>query len=178
MSRLNGLELQLVAACAAVLLIGALFGKADGWAAWARASAGWTPSWIPPWLTRDGIPFTEAFLVVLLVATPMLGVLLGGLFFVGMGLGVFGLIGRHRGEECSCFGDIASTRLGPLLGLRNIGTGVLLILVGVTSPHATGGQLEMALLLAAMLSAVALLTLRHLFRMAAAADWMRQEMAV
>ncbi|MGH2724281.1 MAG: MauE/DoxX family redox-associated membrane protein [Actinomycetota bacterium] len=98
-----------------------VMGKVDAWPQWRAAVDAWRPHAIPLRLLAVGIPSAEALALILLVTAPRVGILAAAVLLLLLGVGVLALSRAHRGKACNCFGNLSRARIGPGLGLRNLG---------------------------------------------------------
>jgi hypothetical protein len=115
-----GVATQFAAGLFAVFFVLSSFGKLDAWETWAKASAAWSPSWIPRLLVLVALPLIELSIAMALVLHPQFGLVLCAIFLATLAIGVALLSPTQQGKECGCFGRLMRSRIGPRLALRNV----------------------------------------------------------
>jgi hypothetical protein len=124
----------LISAAYGLLFAFAVLAKADGWRAWSRAMGTFVPG--RPRIAAAAVivvPLVEALVAALAFALPKLGLLAAGAVLAAFALVVAVLQSRHRGEECNCFGALATSRIDPMLIVRNALAAAVALTVGIAS---------------------------------------------
>jgi Methylamine utilisation protein MauE len=110
----------LVAAAYALLFAAALLGKVDGWPSWSEAVSGFVPRRARiATVVRFGVPPAEGAVAAVSLLQPKVGLLASGALLGIFAAVVVGLRSSHEGEECNCFGAVASSRISLGLAARN-----------------------------------------------------------
>jgi len=124
----------LIAAVYGLLFAVAVIGKADNWRSWSRAMRGFLPG--RPAIAAVAVvavPVVEAVVAGTTFFFPKLGLVAAGAVLVLFAAVVAVLQTRHRGEECNCFGALATSRISPALVGRNAIAAAVALAVGVAS---------------------------------------------
>jgi hypothetical protein len=107
------------------------------------------------------VPAAEAMTAVMLLLSPVAGLVVGSVLLAVLGAGVLVLRSNHRGQRCNCFGAVMPSDIGTGLAVRDL---ALAGMSAVAAAAGHGGRARPSLpavLLAILLGIVGVVVAEH-----------------
>jgi hypothetical protein len=116
---------EIAAGAFALVFVAAAVGKVDSWGPWSRLTEEIPGPGVLGRVVRIAVPAAEGAIVVLSLASPVIGLAAGAIILGGFALAVWTLARQLAGRECNCFGAIAPATISSRLASRNIALAIL-----------------------------------------------------